>query len=256
MASNYAVNQVANALSGSLGGTAVPSNELVSSSGSRATPIAKPIKGTNKKPKTKKKPVSVWAPVNTIAANKYADKLNQAYAEAQAAMQKRLNDNIYATNQEHDANARQAYMLNQRQQNALGEQLANSGINGGASETARVALNNNYAMNLSNNSTSRGSAISNLRSAYEEQVANLRAQTDAKIADALYNAEQADNERKDKNRDSYISRYAATVTRFDTEKKCLKEIKRLNKTNYPHRSELIWLAKQQLAVVRANKKRK
>lgn len=205
---------------------------------------------------TVKKPTSIWAPVYTNAANSYADRLRDAFATAQSAMQKRLNDNIYATNQEYDANARQAYIMNQKQHNALGEQLANSGVNGGASETARVSLNNNYAMNLSNNNAARGSAIGNLRSAYEEQIAALRADTDSKIADALYNAKQADIERKDNNRDSYVSRYAATVSRFDTEKKCLEEIKRLKKTNYPHKSDLIWLAQQQLAVVKDKNKRK
>lgn len=231
-------NKIANAIK--------PAKNLVTGASSGAI-VGKP---------NNKKPNKIWANVYTDMANNYASKLNQAYATAQAAMQKRLNDNIYATNQEHDANARQAYMLNQRQQNALGEQLANSGINGGASETARVALNNNYAMNLSNNNASRGSAISNLRSAYEEQIANLRSQTDAKIADALYNAAQADRERIDKNQDTYVSRYAATVSRLDSVKKCQKEIKRLNKTNYPHKSEMIHLVQQQLAVVRDKKSRK
>jgi len=71
----------------------------------------------------------------------------------------RLNSQRSNINQGFDENARQAYVSSMQAKNALPQQLASQGINGGATETSMLGLNTNYENNLNSINTNRQNSL-------------------------------------------------------------------------------------------------
>lgn len=75
------------------------------------------------------------------------------------------------TNRQYDTNARNYYTQYRLNENKLPERLSNLGVTGGASETAQLALMNNYSGNLYNNETARANALNSGNMQYDQLVA-------------------------------------------------------------------------------------
>lgn len=71
----------------------------------------------------------------------------------------RLNSQKTNINQGFDENARQAYITSMQAKNALPQQLASQGINGGATESAMLGLHSNYENNLNGINTNRQNSL-------------------------------------------------------------------------------------------------
>lgn len=94
--------------------------------------------------------------------NKY-NNLNSQYENANkvavAQGVNRLNSQKATINQGFDDNARQAYIASMQSKNALPQQLASQGINGGATESAMLGLSTNYQNNLNSINTNRQNSL-------------------------------------------------------------------------------------------------
>ena len=116
-------------------------------------------------------------------ATAYADKARQMYQQQQEAMARQLAESKGATQSNYDSAAAGNYINYIKQQNALGEQLAQQGIRGGASESALARIGNNYALNQGNTAAQRYGALAQLQSAYDTNTANMRQAMEERIAD-------------------------------------------------------------------------
>lgn len=119
----------------------------------------------------------------TDLANAYAEKAREMYQQQQEAMAKQLDASKQSTSSNYDSAAAGNYVNYMKQQNALGEQLAQQGIRGGASESALARIGNNYAMNQGNTAAQRYGALAQLQSAYDNNLANMRQAMEERIAD-------------------------------------------------------------------------
>ena len=111
--------------------------------------------------------------VQSVVANPYEDyikqleskyaNLNGEIADANnAAVEQgvdRLNSQKTTINQGFDNSSRQAYITSMQAKNALPQQLAVQGVNGGASETAMLGLSTNYENNLNSINTNRQNSL-------------------------------------------------------------------------------------------------
>ncbi len=94
--------------------------------------------------------------------SKYANLNGQIANANNAAVEQgvdRLNSQKSTINQGFDDSARQAYITSMQSKNALPQQLAVQGVNGGASETAMLGLNTNYENNLNSINTNRQNSL-------------------------------------------------------------------------------------------------
>ena len=153
-----------------------------------------------------------------------------------------------------DSNAAQAYVNYAKQQNALPEQLAQQGVRGGASESAMVRMQNQYAQNQAANNASRGAAMAQLQNTYDTNLANMRAETDQAILDNNLAMAQQQAQYTDTRRQRDLEQYSATIERFRTTKAVDKAIKKLKKTdpNYTGKYRLLKLRRAQ--IIEAKKK--
>lgn len=119
----------------------------------------------------------------TDLANAYAEKAREMYQQQQEAMAKQLDASKQSTSSNYDSAAAGNYVNYMKQQNALGEQLAQQGIRGGASESALARIGNNYALNQGNTAAQRYGALAQLQSAYDNNLANMRQAMEERIAD-------------------------------------------------------------------------
>lgn len=107
-------------------------------------------------------------------AKAYEEGARRNLASQEAVLANQLAASKNATNASYDSSAAGNYANYVKQQNALPEQLARQGVTGGASETALTRMANNYALNQGNNEASRNSALGQLQTSYDTNLANLR----------------------------------------------------------------------------------
>lgn len=122
--------------------------------------------------------------------NMYADQQGQIEAMNQAAVKQgvaNLNSQKTTVNQNYDDVARQAYISSMQNKKALPQQLAASGINGGASETAMLGLSANYENNLNKVNTGRNNALYDIDSA----IANMKNEGELATAEQTLQNNQA-----------------------------------------------------------------
>ena len=147
-----------------------------------------------------------------------------------------------------DSNAAQAYINYAKQQNALPEQLRAQGINGGASESAMVRMQNQFAQNQSANNAARSAAMAQLQNTYDTNIANLRNETNADILANSMALAQQQAEFNDTLQQRALEQYSATIERFTSVKSVEKAIKNLDKNdpNYTAKKQLLQLRKAQI----------
>ncbi len=166
--------------------------------------------------------------------------------------------------------AAQNYINYMRQRNALPEQLAAQGINGGASESAMVRMLNNYALNSGNTAASRAAAMAELQNSFDTNSANLRNQAEQNILSNqqdmsarqieynyqlkqdAYNRWQSAIQQRDAARTQALNDYAATISRLNSGASIKKALNNLNK-NDPLYAEKRRLILQQKATVQEKK---
>lgn len=107
-------------------------------------------------------------------AKAYEKKARENLASQETAMANQLAASKKSTNASYDSAAAGNYVNYMKQQNALPEQLARQGIRGGASESAMARIGNNYALNQGNTNAARASALGQLQTAYDNNIANMR----------------------------------------------------------------------------------
>ena len=112
-------------------------------------------------------------PYLDIASN-YEAQARANLANQEQAMANQLAASKQGTNASYNSAAAGNYINYMKQQNALPEQLARQGINGGASESAMTRIGNNYAMYQGNTTAQRIAALAQLQSAYDTNLANMR----------------------------------------------------------------------------------
>lgn len=120
----------------------------------------------------------------------YADQQSQIQAMNQAAVKQgvaNLNSQKTTVNQNYDDIARQAYITSMQNKKALPQQLAASGVNGGASETAMLGLSANYENNLNKINTGRNNALYDIDSA----ISNLKNEGELATAEQILQNNQA-----------------------------------------------------------------
>ena len=181
-------------------------------------------------------------------AQAYANQYRQQTANQQAAMLNQLNQSKNSTNQSYESNAAQAYINYAKQKNSMNEQLAQRGINGGASESVLARMNNNYAQNVANNNASRSAALSELQKAYDTNVANMNNEMEMAIASNNAKMAQAQAQYQDTLNQRALQQYQATMGRFTSTKNIDKAIKKLSKKdpNYKAKKQLLQLRKAEL----------
>lgn len=114
-------------------------------------------------------------------AQAYEKKARENLTAQEQAMKQQLAASQKSTNASYDSAAAGNYINYMRQQNALPEQLARQGIRGGASESAMTRIGNNYALNQGNTNAARASALGQLQSAYDTNIANMRQNAEENI---------------------------------------------------------------------------
>lgn len=171
---------------------------------------------------------------------------NLGVQEQQLAQQLAASKSGAASN--FDSNAAQAYMNYAKQRNALPEQLAQQGVNGGASESAMVRMQNQFAQNQSANNAARSAAMAQLQSAYDTNLANMRNATNADILSNSMALAQQQAEYNDTQNQRALEQYSATIDRFTSVKSVDKAIKKLDKNdpNYTAKKQLLQLRKAQI----------
>ena len=147
-----------------------------------------------------------------------------------------------------DSNAAQAYINYAKQQNELPEKLAQQGVNGGASESAMVRMQNQYAQNQAANNASRSAAMAQLQNTYDTNLANMRNEAQEAILQNNLAMAQQQAQFTDTRQQRDLEQYSATIERFMTTKAVDKAIKKLKKSdpNYIGKYRLLKLRKAQI----------
>ena len=187
-------------------------------------------------------------------ASAYANRMKSNLATQERQLAKQLKSSKEGTAANFDNNAAQAYVNYAKQQNALPEQLAQQGVRGGASESAMVRMQNQYAQNQAANNASRSAAMAQLQNTYDTNLANMRNETQEAILQNNLAMAQQQAQYTDTRRQRDLEQYSATIERFMTTKAVDKAIKKLKKSdpNYTGKYRLLKLRKAQ--IIEAKKK--
>jgi len=132
---------------------------------------------------------------NNYATNAYDEALkewqerqNSILKQQQAAIDASVQQGVNALNKQkgtlgetYDQAARDAYIAYMQAQKGLNEQYAAAGISGGATESGRIALENNYSNNVTDISKQRASSLADIDSAI----------TDARLTGDIQKAQSA-----------------------------------------------------------------
>lgn len=181
-------------------------------------------------------------------ASAYAQQAQQNLSTQEQQMLQQLATSKQGAAANFDSNAAQAYVNYAKQRNALPEQLAQQGVNGGASESAMVRMQNQFAQNQSANNAARGAAMAQLQNTYDTNLANLRNETNADILSNSMALAQQQAEYNDTQNQRALEQYSATIERFTSVKSVEKAISNLdpNDPNYTAKKQLLQLRKAQI----------
>ena len=187
-------------------------------------------------------------------ASAYAQQAQKNLSTQEQQMLQQLAASKQGAASNFDSNAAQAYINYAKQQNALPEQLRAQGINGGASESAMVRMQNQFAQNQSANNAARSAAMAQLQNTYDTNIANLRNETNADILANSIALAQQQAQFNDTLNQRALEQYSATIERFTSVKSIDKAIKNLNKNdpNYTAKKQLLQLRKAQIKEAKKN----
>lgn len=185
-------------------------------------------------------------------ASNYTDIYNELAKNYRAQRETdvaRMNQNqaadIAKSNAGYDQSAKQNYINYMQAQKQLPSQLNNLGIRGGATESSLIRLGTNYGSNVAANEAARQTALSDIRKAYAQQIADY----DADLNNRLYQAEASAKENQLKweqeQADKDLERFSAAIEGLYTKKSSYKKlIEKLKKSNDPNKAYKIMLARR------------
>jgi hypothetical protein len=164
-----------------------------------------------------------------------------AYNDQLAAMRSQLATSKANVANNYDQSAAANYVNYIRQRNALPEQLAALGINGGASESAGVRMANNYAAAQSSNTASRNAAMGQLQNSFDTNAANMRNTLNQNLNDQYMRLAQAQIEYQDTLNERDFARFQSTVPMYQSADAINKAIKNLDKKdpNYASKKAML-----------------
>ena len=186
-------------------------------------------------------------------ANKVRGDLYNAYNQQYQGLVNQRNFANQNTNNTYNGLARNiynAYMNSARQRQQL---ASNLGMTGGAVENLMVGNENNYNTNYAQSEGLRAKALAENQNTFDTNVNNAQVDYNKSIADLYRDARDSSLAAKETEKARRLDVYQNTVARFDTEKKCKNEIKKLKKSNDANKALKIRMVQAQLAAVRALK---
>ena len=138
---------------------------------------------------------------------------------------------------------RQAYVTRMQDQRSLQDNMARAGIRGGATETANLRLATNYANTRSGIQGQLSSSINDINRTANQNKLAYQQEMDAKKQQYVENrqaeARQAAREDSQQKRTQDIERYTAWASKFFSEKKLRKLLKKANKSGNKIKAQVI-----------------
>ena len=112
-----------------------------------------------------------------------ADRLNENYDESVGILDRNNANNRNAINADAENAMRQAYINNMLSRKSLQQAMTAQGLNGGATETTRASMENNYGNARNNIDRTRNKNLADLMMQYENNLAGLRQQLNSGLSD-------------------------------------------------------------------------
>lgn len=111
------------------------------------------------------------------------DRLNENYDESVGILDRNNARNKNSINADAENAMRQAYINNMLSRKSLQQAMTAQGLNGGATETTRASMENNYGNARNNIDTTRNKNLADLAMQYENNLAGLRQQLNSGLSD-------------------------------------------------------------------------
>ena len=138
---------------------------------------------------------------------------------------------------------RQAYVTRMQDQRSLQDNMARAGIRGGATETANLRLATNYPNTRSGIQGQLSNSINDINRTANQNKLAYQQEMDAKKQQYVENrqaeARQAAREDSQQKRTQDIERYTAWASKFFSEKKLRKLLKKANKSGNKLKAQII-----------------
>lgn len=112
-----------------------------------------------------------------------ADRLNANYDESVGILDRNNANNRNAINADAENAMKQAYINNMLSRKSLQQAMTAQGLNGGATETTRASMENNYGNARNNIDRTRNKNLADLLMQYENNLAGLRQQLNSGLSD-------------------------------------------------------------------------
>ena len=112
-----------------------------------------------------------------------AERLNSNYDESVGILDRNNARNQNSINADAENAMRQAYINNMLSRKSLQQAMTAQGLNGGATETTRASMENNYGNARNNIDTTRNRNLADLMMQYENNLAGLRQQLNSGLSD-------------------------------------------------------------------------
>ena len=112
-----------------------------------------------------------------------ANRLNENYDESVGILDRNNANNRNAINADAENAMRQAYINNMLSRKSLQQAMTAQGLNGGATETTRASMENNYGNARNNIDRTRNKNLADLLMQYENNLAGLRQQLNSGLSD-------------------------------------------------------------------------
>lgn len=219
----------------------------------------------------------VLASLTTATAPPASKYDTSAYDQGAAAYAAKMKADAETAKQqktaEYDEQARQAYVSRLQNGRKLSENLSKAGIRGGATETANLNLQTNYENSRNKINSQKMTDLKAIDQDVNDKIFQDKQTRDAAKLAYIQQREAEDRQKAETQRQEQWqaqqtakqnreTRYAATISGYDTVAKCDKKIKQIQKwkkTNPKKYKEHSWklsYLRAQRATVKAKKKKK
>ena len=138
----------------------------------------------------------------------YTNSINQYTADANAERQRQIGE----AQKTQQSALKQAYVARLQNQKRMNQSLAQSGIRGGATETANLNLANQYGQARSAINTDYANSVNQINQATDQNIRDYRMDMESRAEQ--YRQEQA-NARWTADREDYMNQYNAQVEYFN-----------------------------------------
>ena len=198
---------------------------------------------------------------------------DQETAAYKAQMQQQAATAKQEKTAEYNEQARQAYVSRLQNEKKLSDNLSRSGIRGGATETANLNLQTNYENSRNKINSEKMSSLKAIDNDVNDKIFQYQQTKDAEKRAYIQQREAEDRQIAETKRQEQWqaqqtakqnreTRYAATISGYDTVAKCDKKIKQIQKwkktdpKKYKEHSWKLAYLRAQRATVKAKKKKK